>query len=230
MKNVPMRFSRAPMRRTALAALVLGAAALGSAPALAADAIQAVPVAPIADEVPFTWTGGYIGAQVGWLDATDDNGVAIAGLGGAVDIDGFIGGLHAGYDLQLGSGIVLGVYADVDFSGADVDIEGVANGVGELDYVARGMGRIGYGLGAALVYGQLGVAYANADIDGVSGDLDSYGYAVGVGADYAVTNSVAVGADYLYHSFDDFDDIGGIDASEIDLDAHTVRAKFSYRF
>ena len=213
--------------RAAAAAL-----ALSAAPALAADAIVDIPEPPVAVAVPFTWTGAYVGAQVGYLDAFDmDN--PIAGINQDVDIDGFIGGVHAGYNYQFASGLVVGAYVDVDFTGADVDIENFANQVGDANYVARGMAKVGYGLGRALAYGQLGVAYVDADLDGVLGNLggiDSFGYAVGAGVDYAVTDKIIVGADYLYHNFDDFNDTSGVDTSSIDLDAHTIRAKFSYKF
>ena len=207
-------------------AFVAGSALV--APALAADVIETIPTPPVAVATPFTWTGAYVGVQLGHLDAVDDRGNEF--LGGDVDIDGFIGGVHAGYNFQFGSGLVLGAYADVDFSTADVDLENVANQVGELNYVARGMAKVGYGFGNALVYGQAGIAYADASIDGIDEDLDSFGYAVGVGADYAFTDSIVLGADYIYHNFSDFDSIGGLPTDQVDLDAHTVRAKFSYKF
>ena len=214
--------------RAAAAAL-----ALCAAPALAADAIVDIPEPPVAVDVPFTWTGGYVGAQFGYLDAVDDNGNNIATLGGDVDIDGFIGGVHAGYNYQFASGLVLGAYVDVDFTGADLDLENVANQVGDANYVARGMVKAGVGVGRALVYAQGGLAYVDADLDGVLGnfgDIDSFGYAIGAGLDYAVTDKIVLGADYIYHNFSDFDDTGGLNTSAVDLDAQTVRAKFSYKF
>ena len=213
--------------RAILTATALSAFAM---PALAADVIESIPTPPVAVDVPFTWTGGYVGFQLGGLDTLEEDGDSIAGLNGDVDIDGFIGGVHAGYDYQFANGLVLGAYVDVDLSSANVDLEGVANDVGELDYVARGMVRAGYGFGRVLGYVQGGYAYTEAEIDGIDEELDSGGYAVGLGAEYAVFENVSVGADYLYHRFNDFDDIGGIDASELDFDVHTVRAKFSYRF
>ena len=224
------------MIRAAIAAL-----ALSAAPALAADAIVDIPEPPAVVDVavPFTWTGAYVGAQLGYLDAVDDDN-PIDGVRRDVDIDGFIGGVHAGYNYQFASGLVLGVYADVDFTMADVDLEAspagannIINDVGEANFIARGLAKVGYGFGRALVYGQGGVAYVDASLDGVLGDfgdIDSFGYAVGAGVDYAVTENIVVGADYLFHNFSDFEDTGGLDTSSIDLDAHTVRAKFSYKF
>ena len=217
--------------------------ALAAAPAFAADVIESIPTPPVAIEVPFTWTGAYVGGQVGYLGASDDDadGIEIIGvdddddgeidvIGGDIDGDGFIGGIHAGYNYQFGSGLVLGAYADIDFASVDVDIDGVADDVADVNYVARGMAKVGYGVGRALVYGQAGVAFVDIDLDGTDDDLDSTGYALGAGVDYALTDNVILGADYLYHNFSVFDDAGGLDTSDLDLDAHTVRAKFSYKF
>lgn len=222
---------------------LVAVAALAAAPALAADVIVDVPAPPVVEVAPtFTWTGAYVGAQLGFLDATDDGNTV---LGRDTDIDGFIGGVHAGYNFDFG-GFVAGVYADVDFSSADVDLEPITggpgfNGIGDLNYVARGMVKAGYSAGRVFGYAQGGIAFASVDLDTVVGgerftsDLDSYGYVVGAGVDVAVTDNFVVGADYLFHNFNDFDNVTGVGGTvastgNLDLDAHTFRAKFAYKF
>ena len=233
--------------------LILTAAVI-STPALAADVIVDAP-APLDVAPSFTWAGGYIGGQIGYLDATDSDNTIVGTNAGAVVVggrdttaDGFIGGIHAGYNFDLG-GFVAGVYGDVDFSSASVDLQArtaplpgpVLNGVGDVDYIARGLVKAGYAVDRVFGYAQGGIAFVDLDIDTSIGgeifdaDLDSYGYAVGVGVDFAVTNNVTVGGDYLFHNFSDFDDVTGslgttISSSALDLDAHTFRAKFAYKF
>lgn len=230
---------------------------LAAAPALAADAIVDVPAPPLAEPAPtFTWTGAYIGAQGGFSDFTaDDNPIA----GRDVDIDGFVGGVHAGYNYQFdngtGNGFVLGAYVDVDFGALDIDLESnpaaanpnVIQGVGDIDYIARGMVKAGYGFGRVLGYVQGGVNYVDGSAEVMAnvlpslteadGDIDGFGYSVGAGVDVAVTDNIVVGADYLFEdlgSADAFDRnpnaLGTINNDSIDLDGHTFRAKISYKF
>ena len=241
--------------RALVASTVLGAA-LVATPALAADAIVDIPQPPVVVDVApsFTWTGAYVGVQAGYSDfVADDNPVA----GRDVDIDGFVGGVHAGYNYQFdngtGRGLVLGAYVDIDFGSLDIDLEGRTgapdpiNGVGEIDYIARGMAKAGYGFGRVLGYVQGGVNY----IDGSTslpagslpalaerdGDIDGFGYSVGAGVDVAVTDNIVVGADYLFEDFGSADEfrsdataLGTINNDSIDLDGHTFRAKLSYKF
>lgn len=228
---------------------------LAAAPVLAADAIIDVPAPPLAEPAPtFTWTGGYIGVQGGYSNFDADD-APIAGRD--VSIEGFVGGVHAGYNYQFdngtGNGFVLGAYVDIDFGSLDIDLEGRTgapnpiNDVGEIDYIARGMVKAGYGFGRALGYVQGGVNYIDgsasvmADVlpalTEADGDIDGFGYSVGVGVDYAVTDNIVVGADYLFEDFgsaDAFDRnpnaLGTINNDSIDLDGHTFRAKISYKF
>jgi len=106
--------------------LILGAAfvlMLGGAPAIAADMpVKAPPVA-----VPVnTWTGFYLGADIGALDVdARATTTSVTGFGGAgpnalvpfaqpVDFDsiGFRGGVFGGYDWQFASSWVAGIEAD----------------------------------------------------------------------------------------------------------------------
>ena len=210
-----------------LPAVVLAAAFVLASPMAAHAADPASPsLAPeAAPDVPFTWSGAYLGLQGGFLDAEVNTPDATGSA------DGFVGGVHVGYDWQLGGNLLLGAYADVDFTNAEIELDGAR--VGELDFVARGMAKLGYdGLDRMLLYAQGGVAYLSADVPGLGDpELDEAGWAAGVGIDYAVTDKLAVGADYLYHEFDDVGSGGDqFGTSDVDVDAHTVRAKFRYKF
>ncbi len=98
--------------------LLLGISlAMFASTAYAADAI----VEEIVATPGFTWTGGYIGGQVGygWGDghAEDSSGDYTD-----PDPDGFLGGVYIGYNQQLSNNVVIGgeldvAYADVEGSG-----------------------------------------------------------------------------------------------------------------
>jgi len=112
--------------RTSIVGLAV-AALTAIAPAWAAD------IAPVYKATPapapaYSWTGFYVGANVGygWRDPSIDfsgNAAAEATYfssgalprGVAVDPKGFLGGLQGGYNRQFGRW-VLGVEADLDFA------------------------------------------------------------------------------------------------------------------
>src|SRR5688500_14008655 len=84
--------------------------------AFAADAVVeevAVDVAPV-----FSWMGGYIGGQVGylWGDGSFSNQD-----GGNADPapDGWLGGVYAGYNYQMVNNVVIGADVDFAWTGAD---------------------------------------------------------------------------------------------------------------
>src|SRR5262249_26262242 len=69
----------------------------------------------------FSWTGFYIGGQVGWARMHDDASIFNPGVPVAINLpftvetDGVIGGAHIGYNLQYGMWL-LGVEGSVDGS------------------------------------------------------------------------------------------------------------------
>lgn len=224
--------------------LLLSAAfALAATPAFAADIIETVPTPPVAIEVPFTWTGAYVGAQIGYVNANINVDVPGLPFNFIADADGIIGGVHAGYNFEI-AGFVAGVYADIDASDATISLGAIDPGIGNVNYIARGMVKVGYAYDRALAYVQGGVAHIDADFDNtftLNGQSDSdseTGYVVGAGVDFAVTDNIIVGGDYLYHNFDglgETDNILGAGVTpgtnaESDVNAHTFRAKFAYKF
>ncbi len=162
--------------------------------------VQAAPIAITGD-----WTGGYVGGQLGYgnVDA------------GGTDGDGAFGGLHAGYQSDMGTFVVGG---EVDYDFADIELDGG----GSIDNIARLKLRGGYDMGNALIYATAGAAYADADIGG--SNLSDWGWLAGIGLDVKVSSNVSVGGELLYHEFDDFDNSG------VDVDATTLALRASYHF
>ena len=120
------------MRRFSVRSLaVMSLVFAGLHPALAADMslrpVQA-PYLPVAS--PFSWTGFYLGANVGagfgTTETSVDVGPALTALSGtpitataplvSETFNGFIGGIQAGYNWQAGV-FVVGVEGDLDAAG-----------------------------------------------------------------------------------------------------------------
>jgi outer membrane immunogenic protein len=185
--------------------------ALSSVPALAGGLSEPVMTAePVVVASPVAtggdWTGGYIGGQLGYGNASV----------GDVDGDGVAGGLYAGYLYDMGT-FVLGAEGGYDWG--DITLDGNA---GTLDNVGRIKGIAGYDMGRTMLYATAGAAYGDATVGGSS--LSDWGWLAGIGLDYKVNDVVSVGGEVLYHQFDDFDDAG------VDVDATTIAARVSYHF
>ena len=207
-----------------VAAIVLATA--GSA--FAADLPAVAPYQAVAPAGYYDWTGFYVGLQAGYAFADSD-------FGG--DLDGFVGGVHAGYNYQINNW-VLGIEADVDYSAADASgtVAGVAYDV-DLEWLGSVRGRVGYAFDRVLVYATGGVAFggidASATAAGVttSDDNTHVGWTVGAGVEVAITNNVTARAEYRYTDLGDKNyNFGGAVANLDAQDLHAVRVGVSYKF
>lgn len=206
---------------------VVGGAVLLAGPALAADLGRPPPVYKAPPVPVFSWTGWYIGGNLGygWGTNTDPvvtSNFATIGPGAFANLKpkGLIGGGQIGYDWQMSPNFVLGLVAD--FQGADIKDTGtvpvafVIPGVvaiattttlsEKLDSLGTGRVRAGLTYNNWLFYGSGGVAYGNVKstvdfgnvIDG-SRSENRIGWAGGGGVNYAMTPNWIVGADYLHY-------------------------------
>lgn len=178
--------------------------------AMAADAIdyETPTPAPSYEVAPerFGWEGGYAGVQAGYGFGDADPGD---------DPSGILGGGHAGYLFQFGQ-FVVGPEVDIDASSVD-------GGDLDLDVLARAKLKAGYAVDRFLVSGTAGYVHAWGE-DATAGDVNDGGLEVGAGLDFAATDNIVVGSDYMYHNFGEFDDTGS------DTSLHTIRARLSYKF
>jgi outer membrane immunogenic protein len=209
-----------------LAATALTTAGLSAATAADLPS-QAPPPAPIIAAPIFTWTGFYIGGNLGagWRDSNDDpvilTGPGIpGGLAGGTLIFGnnndatFTGGGQIGYNYQIGSFVI----------GAEADIQGIDSGnnsnavfipgpgfagtfvPGEFENGADWWGsarlRAGVAFDRFLVYATGGLAYTE----------DNTGWTVGGGVEWALpvnwfgSSAVTFGLEGLWVSIDQDDD------------------------
>lgn len=168
------------------------------------------------------WTGLYIGAHggYGWTDDTNPN------------VTGWSGGLHAGYNLQLGSALI-GVEAD--YSWGNLNGSSTITGLpltGTVDSMWSVRGRLGWTIANNfLLYGTAG--YGGFDvsvrtlINGVNfaGSADFKGFVAGGGAELLLTRSIVLRLEGLHYMGD-----GNGTASGSDGDVTIIRAGISYKF
>src|SRR5437899_6823562 len=146
----------------ALAGAAFGALALGS-PAMAADMpLKAPHLRPA-----FDWSGFYIGGHTGYgrgsSTAVLSDPLPVSTTGSV--FSGVTGGVQGGYNVQLPSGLVLGVEADLTFPNYLISnsivatLTGTRSEVAEhRDYVGSVRGRLGYASGHWLFYATGGFA------------------------------------------------------------------------
>ncbi|MCS0493682.1 outer membrane protein [Ancylobacter mangrovi] len=181
-----------------LKSLLLGsvAGAALAVPAFAADMSYPVKAPPPIVAVPvFTWTGFYLGANVGygWGDGSAPwdryfnyyyGGWDGYSYTGGVDPEGWFGGFQLGYNYQFINNVVLGVEADFDFGSLDDKLNyyayatapGVlAESYGSVRTKIEAFGtiraRLGYAMDRFLPYVTGGLAWGNVK---ASGDVSNY--------------------------------------------------------
>jgi outer membrane immunogenic protein len=192
-----------------IATAALAAPAYAGGPTVVTDEPVIVPAAEPYVAPGLDWSGAYVGAQLGYGDV-DSNG---AGLDG----NDWFGGVHAGYRWDLGSWVA---GTELSYDANNIGI-GAVDGDELSDVLALKL-TAGREIGNSLVYATLGAAQANASVGGV--DLQDNGLVYGLGFDYAVNERWTVGGEVTEHNFDNFD------ATGVDFDATTVKAKVGLRF
>ena len=225
-----------------LVALLSSAALLVTAAAASAADLPARNVykAPIAAPA-FSWTGIYIGGNVGYGFGRTRGTAPVSGAGGTpgqFDLDGFVGGGQIGANYQIANW-VLGV--EVDYQGADVDGTGTGGGLTDSAKVERFgtvRGRLGYAWDRWMVYGTGGYAFgARTNYNFItppiaSGSRDLDGWAAGGGVEYAFAPNWSAKVEYLHLDLDRraYPSLGCVPACTVGAQLDTVRLGINYRF
>jgi len=203
---------------------VAAVALLGIGAASAADLpVKALPpAAPV-----FSWTGFYVGANIGGVRA--DNSSQEIGPNFWFDFPahpvygasatGVIGGIQAGYNWQFRH-LVLGVEGDISWASADATTAHVSTfntGLAQtasLTGLATLRGRAGFALDNALIYLTAGVATGRIHDrviepgqPNIVFDTSGWrtGWTAGGGVEYAFTRNWTVKAEALYVDFGNTD-------------------------
>jgi outer membrane immunogenic protein len=206
--------------------LVIGTVALAAiiaGPAMAADMpLKAPPPVPV-----YTWTGCYVGMQVGYglgrAKATSTgtlnglpNGTAGVDKTGWFNVYGELGGGEIGCNYQVGNWVW-----GIEIDGSWVAKDGQSNLLGPVfnpvfvdklseRWLAMARGRIGYAVDKWLWYFTAGGAWAGFDVTEYSSanilltaiERHSHGaWVVGIGTEYAVAYGWSVKWETLYMDF-----------------------------
>ncbi len=219
-----------------------------SVSALAADLpsrVLAAPPPPL-----FSWTGIYVGGQVGYQWSAESSpqiyslaGAAVAGQPN-YNQSGVVGGGHIGYNYQINQ-FVLGIEGDVEGS----NFEGSGNYSGstytlhtEINIQESIRGRLGYAWDRLLIYGTGGVAFAQLEnrYTNTALGLDDYkmnrtGWTAGGGFQYAFTPNWSFGLEYRYTDLGHTSDLllassGGTLGANRHETFNDVRFSASYKF
>ncbi|WP_224814650.1 outer membrane protein [Hasllibacter sp. MH4015] len=196
--------------RAALTAL----AVVFAAPAFAGGVAPVTPLPPVMIEPEQTWDGWYGGLQLTYGQGEIDTPPA-------ADIEGNLYGIFLGYRYDMGD-FVLG--GELDYEHGSVALD--APGDTEVDWIFRSAVELGYDAGNLLPYATVGVATAHfTDPTPPAGfDATSLGYFAGVGLDYAISERFTVGAEVLFHQFDE----GPSATSSTSLQTLSVNAAFRF--
>ncbi|MDI4663206.1 porin family protein [Xanthobacter autotrophicus] len=254
------------MKRFLLATVALAAL---SAPAAAADLATKYPVKAVAVPV-FSWTGFYIGGNFGYggdsVDFTEAEYyygyLSPYSYSHSVNSSGFFVGGQIGYNYQFANNVVVGLETDLQWSGIEGKSDftesyyGVPyysqNRSASVDYFGTIRARLGYAFDRFLPYITGGVAYGKTAISHSGGYTDGYylyngsdsstnwGWTVGAGVEYAITNNWTFKTEYLYV------DLGSTDytfgqtyydgytaysyVGSVDTKFHTLKAGVNYKF
>jgi len=215
-----------------------------TAHANAADAVLDPDPLPIV--TPFNWSGAYIGGQVGY----GFGNAKFSPIGGDLRPRGFLGGIYAGYNFDVGSNVILGI--DGDFSGAEINRTGVDNSdpsatasvKTDLRWSGAIRPRIGYAINRFMPYIAGGVAFGNikdtvsltttatATQNSVTQQKTKTGWTIGGGVDYAATDNVILRLEYRYTDFRRRDLGAGFANATLNqkLTTNDIRLGVAYKF
>lgn len=174
---------------------------------------------------------------------------------------GFIGGIQLGYNYQINQ-FVVGIEAD--FMGSTIGgssqspvlvifgtIDNVSRTKVQQDWLGTVRVRGGYSIDRLLIFLTGGLAYGNAQVsttstDTVDGVVESvwqggkqstkFGFTVGAGLEYALTNNWLIRAEYLYYNLGSVSAIATIPVDPLytqvntKIDGNIIRAAISYKF
>ncbi|MGO9006472.1 MAG: outer membrane protein [Beijerinckiaceae bacterium] len=220
-----------------------GSAFAADLPSRSAPPLYMPPPPPV-----FTWTGVYIGGQIGYEWGNSNSALFPTGTSPAAGIafasstpSGITGGAHIGYNYQVAQ-LVFGLEGDANgssYRGNQLLGAGTLTTSSDIDGSIRG--RLGVAFDRALLYGTGGVAFAPfRDQYALGGLVDDttttrVGWTVGGGIEYAVTNNWSLRGEYRYTDYGHYGDLlstttGGLDTVGKHETDNRVQAGFSYKF
>lgn len=205
------------IKKTLLGASLFAMMAVSGAHA--ADAIVSQEPAPYAANA-FSFGGAYVGGEIGWgwaqskLSAWDIDGSE------HFNSNGFLGGVYAGYNFDMGNSVILGIDGNFDYNDLKKshDFDGnnqlpAASSKSQLEWSGAVRARAGYAFDRFMPYIAGGVAFGDVKTSYSTGGYDfsnsktKTGWTIGAGLDYAATDNILLRFEYRYTDFghNDFD-------------------------
>jgi outer membrane immunogenic protein len=226
----------------------LGAAVKLRTLLFSSTAISALCVAPAVAQPVFSWTGFYVGGNLGgvWAQSSrfdENNWLLAAGSTADLNRSGVIGGFQAGYNWQT-SNLVFGLEGDLAFASASKSapvIPGPPDTYSaQLSALGTIRGRVGLAFDRSLLYVTGGVAFASLKNELVSSSFGftasrnttPTGWTIGGGAEYAFGVNWTAKVEYLYAQFPtDTVTVAGFGYRfRFNDSVSVVRAGINYRF
>ena len=224
------------------AAVSICAAAAADLPLARAPA----PVAPVAyaPAAIYSWTGFYVGGQLGAGFGRSSWSDPFTGANNAFSSSpGFLGGGEVGANYQLNA-LVLGVEGDFNWAG----LRGSGtDSIGDIintntNWTSTIAGRVGAAFDRLLIYGKGGVAFARdqssfTDLAGnsASNTFTRTGWTAGAGLEYGITKNWSAKIEYDYLSFGSQSSnfttpTTPLYSSNASLNVQEIKAGLNYRF
>jgi outer membrane immunogenic protein len=192
----------------------------------------------------FSWTGFYVGANVGWGWSSGSGTITLGASTGPTSGSGNgpFGGVQAGYNWQTGA-LVLGVEADIQASAGKGTATGQA-GITTITATTKNpwfgtiRGRLGYAVDRWLWYVTGGGAYGEAKADGTlsttgafSSSVTAWTWTLGGGVEAALWDRWSAKLEYLYADTPNRVPVpfGTVNTTGR-IDSHLVRTGLNYRF
>jgi outer membrane immunogenic protein len=195
---------------------------------------------PFAPPPVFTWTGVYIGGNVGYAWGSSTNLVPVPGIPTYSDPSSPIGGGQFGYNFQIQQ-FVLGFEADLDGTGykkSGVTSTGVQYVGINMPVEGSARGRIGFAWDRLLVYGTGGAAFGDSKTsflppNGIGSYSNTvFGWTAGGGIEYGIDRNWSVRAEYRYTYFSGYTVPSNLAATGIrhQDSENLATVGFNYRF
>ena len=199
----------------------VAAGLLAATAAHAGGTTEPAPVAPVTvapAPTAYDWSGAYGGLSFASVDPRASSTV------GAADNEPFdedmAFGVFGGYLFQSGSLVYGGELGYTSYEGEFVNFPGFL-----IEDIIEIRGRVGYAAGRALISASVGYAMQHY-VDPGSAGIDMDGLTYGLGVDYAVTDRVFVGLEYVVRDIEGTDPVSG----QLGVEDESVRLRIGLRF
>lgn len=195
-----------------------------------------VKAAPLVSSPVCRWCGIYFGVNAGYGGAdfeSNFSGQDFQSLSAKHSANSILGGAHIGYNYQFGS-FVLGAETDIMATGIKSNINGTES---TLPWLGTTRLRGGFLVTPDfLIYGTGGAAYGHVKVSDVASGsgfvftTPTVGWTLGGGVEYALSEYLKVGAEYLHVDLDGPGVTNGFQTIETRVPVDIVRGRLSVNF